>query len=215
MKISQKVKDGLKSHIVDSTAILASTNPLFAGLETMLLGMSDEVSLNARLLATGLTYGGFGFLISKGRDLYRKLMNVNENTKESTQKFHDALYMGLFQLGIAPAFYYVAGARDLNQIIGGTLTATAFGLSSGALVGYAIDSYRNLTGIKESPRIPETIKNKSSKFKLVLAAAITAASIVLNAGVYQLTPDKKQETPKVKNNIEKVVTNYSSTQFPH
>src|SRR3990172_5942422 len=179
MKISQKVKDGLKTHFVDSTAMLAVSNPIFAGLETMILGMSDDLSINARFLATGLFYAGEGFLVSKGRDIYRKMVKVNENTKESLQQLHDAIYVGSFCLAITPAFYYIAGSRDLTEIIGGTVLSTLFGLTSGGPIGYTIDAYRDLTGIKESPRIPLSIKNKSSKFKLGLATAITAATITL------------------------------------
>ncbi len=210
-ELVQKTKANLKNHFVDSTAMLAATSPLFAGLETMVLGMSDEVSINARLLAAGLTYGGLGFFVSKGRDLYRKLANVDDNTKERVQKLHDSVYMGLFQFMMAPPFYYAAGSRNMDEIIGGMATATAFGLVSGGFVGYAIDAYRDLTGIKQTHRIPDLIKNMGPKMKLGLVMAITAASIALNAVVYELTNNKKQENPKI-NNTEKIAVYNSLTR---
>ena len=207
-EMMQKIRGGLKTHFVDSTAMLAASNPIFAGLETMILGMSDEISINARLLATGLFYGGEGFLVSKGRDIYRKLVKVNENTKESLQQLHDTIYMGSFCLLTTPAFYYAAGSRDLKEIVGGTVLSTLFGLTSGGLIGYAIDAYRDLTGIKESPRIPNMVKDMSPKMKLGLVTVLTAASIALTAGIYAITSDKKQETPIEKQNIERIV-NYN------
>ena len=207
----QKIKDGLKTSFVDSTAVNAVCNPIFAGLETVVIGMSDDLSLSARLLGTGLTYAGLGTLISKGRDAYRKLVKVNENTREGIQQLHDSIYMGLFCLGFDPLFYYAAGARDIEDIVGGTITGTLFGLTSGGLIGYAMDTFKDLTGIKESSRIPLSIKNLSPKMKLGLVTAITTATIAINAGIYELTPDKKEENSSEKQNTEKVV-NYSSTQ---
>ncbi|MEK6829702.1 MAG: hypothetical protein AABY15_06290 [Nanoarchaeota archaeon] len=210
-ELIQKAKDNLKTHFVGSTALLAASTPIFAVVETMGLGMSNEVSLNARLLAAGLTYGGLGFLAVKGRDSYRKFLKITDKTKERTQQIHDSVYGGLWNLAIAPPFYYAAGVRDIEQIAGGTAIGILFGLTSGGLMGYAIDTYRDLTGIKESARVPESIRNKSSKFKLGLAAAITATSIALTAGVYGITNEKKQEMPVKKQGIEKIVnTNYSN-----
>ena len=69
----KRIKKELKAHLVDSTALLAESTPVFAAFETGIAGMSDEISLNARLLATGLTYfGGMGYAYAKGRDIYRK-----------------------------------------------------------------------------------------------------------------------------------------------
>ena len=76
-----KLAEQLKKNIVDSTALLIATTPIFAGLETMVLGMPNEVSLNARLLVAGTTYAGFGFLAAKGRDLCRKFLNISDITK--------------------------------------------------------------------------------------------------------------------------------------
>jgi hypothetical protein len=211
MEIPQKFKRGLKTHLVDSTAMNVICNPLFAGLETLVLGMSDKLSFNARLLGTGLTYAGMGFLAAKGRDIYRKILNITDKTNEKTQIVHDAIYGGLWNLVIAPPFYYAAGVDDIEKIIGGTAISITFGLTSGSLIGYAIDFYRDLTNIKSSERVHSSIRGKSSKFKLGLAAAITATSIALNALVYELTQDKKPETPTKSQNIEKIV-NYNSNQ---
>lgn len=192
MSYTEKFKEYVKNNVVDSTAMLAVATPVFAGLETLVLGMSNEVSSHARLLTAGLGYVGFGYAITKGRDVYRKAVNVNDKSKKRTQLIHDTVYGALFNLVIGPPFYLLAGARDLTEIIGGTLIGMGYGLVSGSLMGYSIDTYRDLTGIKESQRLPSFIKKKSSKFKLGVAAMITAASIALTSGIYAIVPEKKQ-----------------------
>src|SRR3989344_4326364 len=100
--IVRKVKDNLTYHLVDSTALLAESTPIFAAFETGLAGMSDEISMNARLFATGLTYlGGMGIAYSKGRDFYRKIFKITDKTRERVQSLNDAAYTGLFNLAVA------------------------------------------------------------------------------------------------------------------
>jgi len=191
----------LKKHIVDSTALLAVATPVLAGLETTLLGMSDKVSINARLLSACVTYGGTGYLVARGRDLYRKIMKVEDSSKERVQQFHDSLYSALFNLVTTPPLYYASGARDLGAIVNGTFLGIGLGLVSGGLVGYFIDTYRDLTGIKESQRVPSIIRNRSPKFKLGVAAIITAASVGLAYSIYIATPDKLQNKLTTPGNI--------------
>ena len=194
MELSQKLKENL----VDSTALLAVTTPICACLENMVLGMTDEVSINARLLATGATYLGFGFLAAKGRDLYKKFLNITDITKESKQQITDSLYIGLCNLVFSPPLYYFSGAHDIKQIMGGTIIGVGVGLLSGGLMGYSIDAYRDMAGIKESARVPECVKKRSKKFKIGFAALITAASIGLTGSIYSITPDKFQEINRQK-----------------
>jgi len=196
MKIN-KIKDGLKHHIVDSTALLAESTPVFAAFEVGLAGMSDEVSLNARLFAAGLTYfGGMGYFYGKGRDLYRKALHITDKTKERKQTIHDAIYTGLFNLIAAPIIYVGAGSRDIKEIAIGTASAVAFGAINGAPLGYSVDLFRDLTGLKECgrPSYPKLLKKQNSKIKKSLAVLAVAASVALTAGIYALTPDKEIKT---------------------
>ncbi|HLD54983.1 MAG TPA: hypothetical protein VJB35_01860 [Candidatus Nanoarchaeia archaeon] len=50
-----KIIENLNYHLVDSTALLTLTNPIFSVIETIGSDMSNETSINARILATGLT----------------------------------------------------------------------------------------------------------------------------------------------------------------
>ena len=193
MKKLDKIKDTLKYHFVDSTSLLVESTPFFVAFEVGLAGMSDELSLNARLFAAGLTYfAGMGLAYSKGRDLYRKLLNVKETAEERIQTIHDAIYTGLiFNTVVAPLIYLGAGSRDPKEIAIGTAAAVVFGGINGPFLGYAIDIGRDLTGLKNSerPSYPKKVRSLGSKTKKGLAALLTGSAIALTAGIYSITPD--------------------------
>ena len=200
--ILRKIYEIGKTHIVDSTAALVSTNPIFAVFENAVWGMSDQVSLKARLFATGITYAGVGSLLSRGRDFSRKVFKIKDTTTEKIQTFHDAAYLIGFNAILAPIMYSTAGANT-QEIIEGTLTAMALSIINGPLIGYAIDAGRDLTGIKKSERMPKLVSNFSSRHKKNLALILIAGLIALNGTIYKITPDK-QEDPQ-KSNIEERV----------
>jgi len=61
------------NHAVDSTAMCTVCNPIISAVETTLGGMSDDISMNAKIMAVGSTYAGLGYLVSKGRDFSRNI----------------------------------------------------------------------------------------------------------------------------------------------
>lgn len=195
-----------KNHLIDSTALLAESTPVFAAFETGLFGaaehigldrVSDEVSLNARLIAAGITYfGGMGYAYARGRDLSRRLFKVTETSRERVQGFHDAIYLGIFNLAVAPLIYVASGARDIKEIAFGTTVAIGLGLTNGAPLGFAVDMGRDLMGLKECNRslYPQLLKRRSSKIKKGLAALLTAGAIALTAGVYKMTPNNNNHS---------------------
>lgn len=180
------MKKQLKKHIIDSTAVATVTNPVMAGLEIFVAGMSNDVSINARVLGTALTFAGLGSLYSKGRDLSKKIFKITEKTSEKIKQIHDTAYGVAYLLAITPPFYYAAGSRDLKEIAAGTALAAATGILGGGLAGYTVDMYNDLTGIKESERLPKIIKKQNSAIKKGLAALVTAASVGIMAGFYSL-----------------------------
>lgn len=201
MKGIKRVMDNLKYHIIDSTACLAEASPVFSIFEVGVAGLSDATSINARLLSAGLFYGGLGYLFAKGRDLSRKIFRITDKTKEKIQYVHDAAYAGVFTLVTSPPIYAVSQALagediDLTKIAIGTATATLLGGANGSPVGYTIDVFRDLSGIKECnrPSYPNFIKKQSSKVKKGILAGMIAASIGLMWLTYSLTPDEKHKT---------------------
>lgn len=187
----QKLKEGFNYQIVDSTALMAVTTPFFAALETFAAGMSDKHSINARLLAVGLTYAGMGRLFSKGLDASRGLFNIKPETKERLKQIHDASYAATYNLVMTPAFYYASGLRDAKKIAIGTLIATGLVSIIGGPMGYVVDAFRDLTGLKKSERLPNLLERQSPKLKKCFVGLLIAGSIAATTGIYSLTPDRQ------------------------
>jgi len=180
------VKKNLKSHLIESTALLAESTPVFAANETAFAKMPVDVSMHARIWAIGLTFAGMGIAYAKGRDCYRKLFHITDRTSERIQSLNDAIYTGLFNLVVAPPIYFVSGERDPKKIALGTLGSVTLGLFNGLPLGYSVDVYRDLTGLKdcERPSYPDILKRQDPKTKKGLAALVTAGTIALTAGIY-------------------------------
>lgn len=203
-----KVKNGLKKYLVDSTAILAVTTPLFATFETFVAGMSIENSINSKFMAAGLTYAGMGRLFTSSLDLSRKVFNIKQETSEKIKHLHDASYSAFYNLLICPPFYYASGVRDLDQIAIGTGIGIGRGLIAGGPMGYSVDTFRDLTGVESSKRIPKIVSRQSSKIKKSLTAIILATSIGTTAGSYYLNSIYRNDSkihpkPEVMENISK------------
>lgn len=186
--LARRAREGLRGYVTDSTALLVATTPIFAALETNLASMTNENSINARLLGTALTYAGTGLLYARGLDKSRNFFKLNKKTKGKVKFVHDASYGVLFNLLISPPFFYAAGVRDPWQI--GIATATSMGMAvvAGGPVGYALDVFRDLAGTKNCEResYSKIVKNQSHYIKKAIATSLVAASIVLTCGVYRV-----------------------------
>ena len=88
-----------------------------------------------------------------------------------------------------------SGARDAREITIGTAIAMGFGFVNGGPVGYAVDAFRDLTGLKDCkrPSYPDLLKRQNSKTKRGLATLLTAGAIALTAGIYAITPDRNDK----------------------
>ncbi|KKR01798.1 MAG: hypothetical protein UT26_C0032G0007 [Microgenomates group bacterium GW2011_GWC1_39_12] len=189
----KKGREAINNHLVDSTAILTESTPLFAAFETLAVGMSPEVSMNTRMIAAGSAYAGLGYIYGKGRDISRRLFRVTDKTSERYQHLHDSLYSGAFNLVLAPTIYFFAGEKDISKIAVGTACAIGLGSVNGGPIGYSIDLFRDLTGIKKSERIPKILRRQNSKVKKSLVALLVGGAIATTTGIYGLTADKKRD----------------------
>lgn len=185
--------EGLKYHIVDTTSLLASSNPIYSASEVWVAGMPDQVSIDSRLAAAGISYTIMGLAFARGRDLSKKIFKITGDTKEKIQIIHDAIYTSTFNLAVAPAIYLSMGA-DFKQAIVGGLSAATLSIGLGPIMGYSVDAGRDLMGLRECERktYPNLIKRQISSVKKGLAAFLVGTSIVTMAGVYALTPDKNR-----------------------
>lgn len=201
-----RIRDNINYHLVDSTAINVTVTPIFTIFETSVAGMSDENSLNARTLAVTLNYAGLGRVFSKGLDISRKLFNINPETSEKIKQLHDAVYAVGYCAVLQPPFYYAAGVRNLKEIAIGTAVGMGLALCIGGPVGHTVDSFRDLTGLQKSERVPNFIRKQNSKIKKGIAVALTAASIGLTAGIYKLTPNKTEQynQPTIQQGVDNI-----------
>lgn len=183
----RNISSGLANHVVDSTAIITAINPVMSIVEKTINGMSNDVSINARILGTAMTFGGLGSVYSRGRDFSRKLFRVKASATEKAKQIHDTLYSMAYAVIISPPFYYAAGSRDLKEIVMGTLATVGVGTFFGGYMGYSIDAFRGLTGIEESERLPELVRKQNSYTQKGLAALLTAGSVGAMAAIYSFT----------------------------
>lgn len=188
--LGRKTLEYGKKHIVDTTALLSSTNPFYGLLEKTVYGMSNETSINARVNIAKMSYLGLGLIFAKGRDLSRKLFNISDKTKESTQTVHDGLYSSAFNAALGPILYTLSGSQDWKEITVATLGNIVLSFPTGIVAGYAIDAARDLTGIEESIRIPKSVRNINPNLKKTIVAVLVGASLGLMALIYSFTPDK-------------------------
>jgi hypothetical protein len=181
----EKLKYEMKRHLSDSTAIMTVANPIYATLETMVVGMTDRVSMQSRVINTGLLYAGMGSL-TKLRDFSKKIFKIGKESKEYVKGLHDVLFAATFIVGIKPLVYFASGETDLKKIA----LATGLGILTGSAVaypvGYLVDAYRNLTGVEKSGRLPYAVEKQSPKFKKTLATLLTVGSIGATGLVYAL-----------------------------
>ncbi len=187
----ESIANGTKQYLSDCTAVASIYTPAYALLEIGLAGMSHELSLDARLVGLSSIYLGLGSVISLGRDYSRKLFDITEDSSGKIRKIHDTVYLAGIALVSNPFFYLAVGARDLKEIVVGTVAGAFLSAAVGAPMGYAIDWFRDLLGIKKAQHMPSLMKRCSSRVKKTIAAGLVAASVGLTGLVYHVVPDKE------------------------
>lgn len=176
----------LLEHVVDTTAIVNVGNPVLSILETQLFGLSDQVSINSKFIGMTLGYLGLGSVYSKGRDLYNKLFGINENTSKVVRGIYDTAFSLGYGFVVLSGIYFLSGQRDPSTLIFASLSGAVSSLILGIPYGYSIDLTRDLTGIKESNRVPDFIKKQNPYLKKGIAISLTAASALLTYGYFAL-----------------------------
>jgi hypothetical protein len=207
--IYRNMKEELPTHLVDSTALMVASTPVFAGFESLVTGMPNESSLQARKLAVGLTYLGMGRLFTKGMDLSRKHFGITKESSEKQKNVHDALYAVTYNAVISPPFYFAAGVTNPWKITVGTSIAMGLALVSGGPMGYVVDTYRDLignkiTGKEDSERLPLAVQKQSRLIKLGLAGLLIGASVGATSLIYKVNGYLHSSAPSVTNLENKI-----------
>lgn len=192
-KLEQIIKTELPYHAVNSLAQLSLATPIFALYETIMANMSIEQSMNTRYWAAVITFAGVGYLDAKVRDYVRKKFNVTDQTKVKTQKKIDRRTKMIFNTARAGLTYLLGlKGRDPTKLLRGVGLGVLYGKFFGASSGYMMDLYQDLSGLKESKRIPEKIQNLKSSTKKLLMAGLIVISIGTTAGIYKTIPPVKE-----------------------
>ena len=175
-------------YLADATAIITVSNPIFALIETVFAGMSDEVSIKSRFYATALNYLGMGWLYANGRALSRKIFHVHDNSNEFVQGLHDILYGSAFAGAMSKILYPLAGEQDVKKAAFGITASMLCSPVIQYLTGYSIDAFEDMTGIKACERstYPEFVRRQSPTTKKYIAAVLSAASVGAMAIIYNL-----------------------------
>jgi len=177
----------LKQHLVDTTAGYIVVTPLFSVLETTLFGLTDNVSIKAKLIGTGASYILFlGSAFSKLRDFTRKKFGVSQDSPRLIQGVHDTVCTWAYYTAITPLFYYASGSTNFYENARATALALFTGTFTGYPVGLAIDAYRDFAGIEESKRLPDLIKNQRPFVKKSMMLGLTVASTAFTIGYFYL-----------------------------
>jgi hypothetical protein len=206
----EEIINSAKRHFSDGTAVAAVYTPAYALMETAIVGMSHELSMNSRLLGLAAIYGGLGNLIGLGRNISKKVFKITEESSEKIKNIHDTLYLAGSALIINPVFYLAAGARDPKEIIMGTVAGAVLGAAVGIPMGYAIDAFRDLLDIKKSERIPKKITMAKPGMKKAVATGLVVLSMGLTSAVYKFVPDKKDINPVENIKVESIQKDYSA-----
>ncbi len=176
----------LKNHLIRTTAMASECNPIFALFEVGVAGMSNETSIYARLIGTGLGYLGMGFIYDRGRDKLKEVFKITKDSSEKAKSFFDICYGTTFSLAWTPILYAASGVRDLRELGYGVLCATVFGGINGFPIGYAIDSFNDLTSTGECNRkfYPNIVRKRHPHIKKGIAAGLAVASIGATGLIY-------------------------------
>ena len=174
----------ITDYVASCTAIATFTTPVFAGLETKLMGLNIDHSIKARIYGAAGVFLGVGILYDKGRNFYRKYTGINERNSEKEKQFCDTKYSFLFNLVAGPFFYYFTGCEDPKKIAIGTVISVALGVTTGGITGYIMDGYKELSGVKKPERLPNIISNLNAREKVLLATLITVGSFGVTNYIY-------------------------------
>jgi hypothetical protein len=187
---AKSLKHSLRKHLIDSAAISTESNPVFGLFEVFVSSLSIKTSLNARIIGTLTTFMGLGYVISKGRDISAKIFNI-ERKSEKIKVLHDFCYAFAFNFLVTPFTYmlsqYMANEPlNIKKALLAGIGASFLGAINGIPLGYSIDIFRDLFGIKTCEReIYKNIHIKKGQKKKIGYALILSSTASL-AAIYGL-----------------------------
>ena len=198
MGLVDRIKNfDLKEHLVEATTFTIVSTPVYATLERVVFGFSPEESLTSRSIFTGLNYFGLALFYESGRESMSNLLKMGRRS-DNLQTLHDVVYGATVSIGISLTVYGLSGVDSEKNILA-SLSSGVVGAVFGGLIGNAVETAKDFSGIKESGRyLARKFRGWSHRAKMGLMAATVAASVLITAGMYHSTPNDWQGIPIVK-----------------
>ncbi|MBR9676036.1 hypothetical protein GOV05_03445 [Candidatus Woesearchaeota archaeon] len=174
----------IKEYAPESTALSVLALPLYAFIETELVGMSSVVSFKSRLFTTLGNYVSVPLFMG-ARDYTKDQAGINKETSEENHTKHDRVFAAVSATIVKPFVYRVlAGETDWEKIMYGTLATTAASVVLGPAALKFMDYYKYLIRDEHPKRNFEILKNKESVFRRRVAFGLVAASLALTTTIY-------------------------------
>ena len=210
---------------VNTAGFLVFTSPLYAVIEKLGYGMTDNESIDLRTGAAILAVFGAAHVYQKGRDLTNRVIDYKLKKKNDTFNddsrsikkrdfWYSTAFGAVFNAAILTysAFNNQETFKWSNSLIALGI-GTALSGPSGVIGAYGIDLMRDLTDLRKRDnkklvekglpekvsRSPKFIRNFTKKSKLVIATVTIAASLMGMTALYKTVPDN---FPGVKGCIE-------------
>lgn len=175
-----------KHYIVDSIGNLVVGNIFYGVMERVFLGFAPDLFLKSRVTASALVFLGIGYIYGRGRDIFYRLMDKYHllgTIKKPNIGVRDIVFGFIFSFFFNILIYTISGANFI-ELVKGTIVGTIVGLFVGVPMGYSIDLFRDLLGVKKSQRIPVFIENLSLYLKYIFAFVLILVSIGILAILY-------------------------------
>lgn len=200
------VREAVQGHFRDSTAIMATVNPVLMALETNFVGLSYTKSIGIRTLSTTASYLGLGSLYSQLREYSKRKFGINK-ASETAKNIHDFCYNIAYISILCPIFYRAMGETDPWKIALGTAVTLGMSVPMGIPVGYAIEIGKDVTGKEECEReyYPNLMKKRHPLIKKTIALGYVAACYASMWAYYNHVPDRHAE-PSNQPVVERVET---------
>lgn len=203
-----------KSHVVDTTALLVASHPIYTAFEVnagKIFGripfigeytkdLTDDVSIGVRKMISLWSYCGLTIAFMAASNFSRKKCRITDESSELAQTTHDTIFPVVFNAACGPALYYFgspAADRSLENVVSGTLVAMVMGAVTGGIMRYSVGAARDLTEIEPYKRktYPDFIRNQSPAAKRRIATLAMGASLGLMGLIYSLTDDTPNQQP--------------------
>jgi len=199
-------KRGLNYHLVNTTALVTVSNPAYCIADLYFTQISHAQSVGAKISGSGMAYAGLGLITMGGLTLSRKAFRVTNKSNEWIQWIHDTLYMATISALLAPVIYSFSGTTNTSDLRDVAWNGFLIGGTSGGLIKYTENAFRDLTGLEDSDRAsyPNFLKRQNPVMKKSLACLIAAASIGFMSLAYSLTPDKGSQSDNPRINLPKL-----------